>query len=214
MRDTRATCLHYLGVMPSMLMGAPEAAGDRDHSVRFGFGAGVDPKLHAAFEERFGFPLIEAWAMTETGAGAVIAANREPRRVGEACLGRPEAPDRGAHRSTTQDTRSSRNAPGELLVRRAGDDPRRGFFSGYWKNPEETAKAWEGGWFHTGDIVRQEPTGDMFFVDRKKNVIRRSGENIAAVEVESVLMRHPGGRRRGASPPCPTRSAATRSSPA
>ncbi len=189
-RDSKASCLHYLGVMPSMLMGAPEGVGERDHAVRFGFGAGVDPKLQAAFEARFGFPLVEAWAMTETGAGAVIAANREPRRVGEACLGRPEAPvevrviDEAGHEVEP-------GAPGELLVRRAGDHPRHGFFSEYWKNPGETAKAWEGGWFHTGDVVRQEPSGDMFFVDRRKNVIRRSGENIAAVEVESVLMRHP-----------------------
>jgi acyl-coenzyme A synthetase/AMP-(fatty) acid ligase len=80
---------------------------------------------------------------------------------------------------------------GELLVRRAGSDPRRGFFAGYFKNAQATDEAWQGGWFHTGDIVRRAPDGTMFFVDRKKNVIRRSGENIAAVEVESTLMRHP-----------------------
>jgi acyl-coenzyme A synthetase/AMP-(fatty) acid ligase len=80
--------------------------------------------------------------------------------------------------------------PGELLVRRAGDDPRFGFFDRYLKNPGETAKAWEGGWFHTGDIARQNPDGSYEFVDRKKNVIRRSGENIAAIEVEGVLNRH------------------------
>jgi acyl-coenzyme A synthetase/AMP-(fatty) acid ligase len=78
-----------------------------------------------------------------------------------------------------------------LLVRREGRDPRRGFFAGYFKNPEATDEAWADGWFHTGDIVRREADGSMFFVDRKKNVIRRSGENIAAVEVESALMRHP-----------------------
>ncbi|WP_116087610.1 AMP-binding protein [Tropicimonas sp. IMCC34011] len=190
-RESEATCLHYLGVMPSMLMGAPEGPGDRDHKVRFGFGAGVDPKLHAPFEARFGFPLMEAWAMTETGAGAVIAANREPRRVGEACFGRP-GPDLEVLIAGEDGAPVDPGAPGELLVRRAGADPRHGFFTCYWKNPGETASVWEGGWFHTGDIVRQEPSGDMVFVDRKKNVIRRSGENIAAVEVESVLMRHPG----------------------
>jgi acyl-coenzyme A synthetase/AMP-(fatty) acid ligase len=81
--------------------------------------------------------------------------------------------------------------PGELLVRHAGDDPRYGFFAGYLKDEEATAQAWEGGWFHTGDIVRRESDGALRFVDRKKNVIRRSGENISAVEVESVLMQHP-----------------------
>ena len=56
-RDAQATCLHYLGVMPSMLMGSEPNANDQNHHVKFGFGAGVDPKLHAAFEKRFGFPL-------------------------------------------------------------------------------------------------------------------------------------------------------------
>ncbi|KGF68313.1 AMP-binding protein, partial [Hoeflea sp. BAL378] len=187
--QSRATCLHYLGVMPSMLMGAPASDSDRDHSVRFGFGAGVDPRLHAGFEERFGFPLVEAWAMTETGAGAVICANQLPRRVGESCLGKP-GPDLDV-RIVDADGHDSPNGPGELLVRHKGADPRHGFFAGYFKNPEATEEAWAEGWFHTGDIVRREDDGSMFFVDRKKNVIRRSGENIAAVEVESTLMRHP-----------------------
>jgi acyl-CoA synthetase (AMP-forming)/AMP-acid ligase II len=186
-RASRATCLHYLGVMPSMLMGADPGPGDRDHSVRFGFGAGVDPKLHAPFEDRFGFPLIEAWAMTETGNGAVLAANRLPRRVGESCLGKPE----GGMEMRIVDDAGHEVAQGELLVRQKGPDPRKGFFAGYFKNDAATAEAWEGGWFHTGDIVRQEEDGNVFFVDRVKNVIRRSGENIAAVEVESALARHP-----------------------
>lgn len=187
---SRATCLHYLGVMPSILMALPEAPEDKAHSVRFGFGAGVDPKLQEGFEARFGFPLIEAWAMTETGAGAVIAAHTPDRPVGKSCLGRAEGWVQA--RIVTDDGRDAEaDEPGELLVRNSGDDPRYGFFSHYYKNDEATAEAWEGGWFHTGDIVRRDANGRFFFVDRKKNVIRRSGENIAAVEVESVLMRHP-----------------------
>lgn len=189
-RDSRATSLHYLGVMPSILMNAEPGADDRTHSVRFGFGAGIDPKLHLPFEERFGFPLIEAWAMTETGAGAVIAAHREPRKPGTSCLGRPD-PDVETRIVNEAGGEAGPNEPGELLVRHAGNDPRYGFFSEYYRNPEATAEAWEGGWFHTGDIVARDEEGMFFFVDRKKNVIRRSGENIAAVEVESVLMRHP-----------------------
>ena len=81
--------------------------------------------------------------------------------------------------------------PGELLVRWAGADSTFGFFKGYLKLPDVTAEAWAGGWFHTGDIVRCDDLGHMHFVDRKKNVIRRSGENISAVEVEGVLMQHP-----------------------
>jgi acyl-CoA synthetase (AMP-forming)/AMP-acid ligase II len=179
-RDSRATIIHYLGVMPAILMADAPSANDRAHTVRFGFGAGVDGKLHAPFEDRFGFPLIEAWAMTETGAGAVVAANQEPRHIGTYCFGRP-GPDI-EYRIVEH---------GELLVRHAGPDPRYGFFREYLKDPDATAEAWAGGWFHTGDVVRQSDDGSLHFVDRRKNVIRRSGENIAAVEVESALRQHP-----------------------
>lgn len=189
-RDSRATCLHYLGVMPSILMKAEPTEEDKAHNVRFGFGAGIDPKLHGPFEERFGIPLIEGWAMTETGAGAVIVANHEPRKRGTNCLGQP-GPDIEARVVADDGSEAAPGQPGELLVRHAGEDPRFGFFSEYYANPVATAEAWEGGWFHTGDIVMRDADGDFFFVDRKKNVIRRSGENIAAVEVESFLMQHP-----------------------
>ncbi|WP_299417188.1 AMP-binding protein [uncultured Sulfitobacter sp.] len=186
-RDSGATCLHYLGVMPSMLMGMPATQDDRNHSVRFGFGAGIDPELHSAFEERFGFALTEAWAMTETGAGAVICANRDPRHVGTSCIGWPD----DSVEVRLVDEAGQDGDHGELLVRHAGPDPRKGFFAGYFKNEAATDEVWQDGWFHTGDIVRRASDGTMYFVDRKKNVIRRSGENIAAVEVESALARHP-----------------------
>jgi acyl-CoA synthetase (AMP-forming)/AMP-acid ligase II len=187
--DSGATIVHYLGVMPPMLLGAPASARDRDHAVRFGFGAGVSPRLHAAFESRFGFPLIEAWAMTETGAGAAIIANREPRKVGSACVGRvgPEI----EYRVVDDDGRDvAAGQPGELLVRHSGDAPRFGFFREYLKDAAATEAAWAGGYFHTGDIVQLDADGDLHFIDRKKNVIRRSGENISAVEVESVILQH------------------------
>lgn len=189
-RDSGATIIHYLGIMPAMLLGAAPTRKDRTDRVRFGFGAGVDRKNHGPFEQRFGFPLLEAWAMTETGTAAAIIANREPRHVGTACFGQAEAAvdwrivdDSGADVSVDQ--------PGELLVRAAGEDPRRGFFAGYLKDAGATNEAWAGSYFHTGDIVRRDAAGNFYFVDRKKNVIRRGGENISAVEVESVLLQHP-----------------------
>ncbi|HVH75436.1 MAG TPA: AMP-binding protein [Stellaceae bacterium] len=186
----RASQVHYLGVMPPILMAAPASPRDREHQVRFGFGAGVDRNLHAAFEARFGFPLVEAWAMTETGAGAVVAANEEPRHVGSSCFGRPGA-DVAVRVCHEDGGEAAAEEPGELLVRHAGPNPRLGFFREYLKDRRATAEAWEGGWFHTGDIVRRAADGSLHFVDRKKNVIRRSGENIAAVEVEGVLQQHP-----------------------
>lgn len=189
-RVGEATCCHYLGVMPALLMAAAPSPDDRRHRLRFGFGAGVDPQLHRAFEQRFGFPLVEAWAMTETGAGAVVAANREPRKPGRACFGRP-TPELELRLLTDDGADAAPGQTGELLVRRAGADPRDGFFSHYHKDPQATAAVWRDGWFHTGDVVRRDADGDLYFVDRKKNLIRRSGENIAAVEVESELNRLP-----------------------
>ena len=188
--ESRATCLHYLGVMPSILMSLPPNDLEQKHQVRFGFGAGVDPKLQQDFETRFGFPLIEAWAMTETGAGAVISAHTPDRLIGRSCLGAPEGwVDTRIIDDDGNDV--SANTPGELLVRNNGGDPKYGFFTEYYKDPEATAEAWINGWFHTGDIVQKDTAGRIYFVDRKKNIIRRSGENIAAVEVESMLNRHP-----------------------
>lgn len=190
-RESRATIVHYLGVMPAILQNVPRSSLDRRHSVRFGFGAGVSSSLHAAFENRFGFPLIEGWAMTETGAGAVIIANRAPRKVGTACLGRAEA--RIEYRLVDERNEDvAAGQAGELLVRCAGPAPRFGFFRDYLKDPAATVEAWQGGYFHTGDIVSVDAEGDFHFIDRKKNVIRRSGENISAVEVEAVLLQHPG----------------------
>lgn len=190
-RESRATCFHYLGVMPAMLLSAPPSPeDDLSGRVRFAFGAGVDPRHQATFERRFGVPLIEAWAMTETGGGAWITANVEPRHVGSRCFGRaPEGLEWRIVAETGAD--AAVDEPGELLVRRAGPNPRFGFFGGYYKDAAATEAAWADGWFHTGDVVKVDAEGSFRFVDRLKNVIRRSGENIAAVEVESVLQQHP-----------------------
>ncbi|MBV8703989.1 MAG: AMP-binding protein, partial [Acetobacteraceae bacterium] len=124
-----------------------------------------------------------------TGGGAAVGATRPPRHVGEGCIGRAEplmetlvVDDTGAP--------CPPGVPGEFLVRAAGPDPRAGFFTEYLKDAAATAQAWAGGWFHTGDVVRADAEGYFYFVERKKNLIRRSGENIAAAEVESVLRRH------------------------
>jgi acyl-CoA synthetase (AMP-forming)/AMP-acid ligase II len=184
--STRATGIHYLGVMPAILLSLPTSPLDKAHQVRYGTGANVEPKHHAAFEQRFGFPLIEAWAMTETGSGAGMGADEEPRHVGSRCFGRVPPTvevrlvDEAGHDVTP-------GTAGEMWVRRAGSDPRLGFFSGYLKDPVATEQAWAGGWWHTGDMARLGADGCMFFVDRKKNVIRRSGENISALEVETLL---------------------------
>jgi acyl-coenzyme A synthetase/AMP-(fatty) acid ligase len=188
-RETGATIIHYLGVMPAILLSLPEEAGERDHSIVFGFGANVDPAQHQAFEERFGFPLIEGWAMTETGSGATIAANTSPHEPGRRCIGWPSNCEARVVDDAMNDLPDG--TPGNLIVRKDAATPRRSFFSGYYKDAETTEKSWKGGWFHTGDVVMRAEDGRFYFVDRAKNVIRRAGENIAALEVDSVVVKHP-----------------------
>jgi crotonobetaine/carnitine-CoA ligase len=185
---TGATIVHYLGVVPPLLLNQPVVPDERQHRVKFGVGAGVEPELHEAFEKRFGFPLLEAWGMTETGR--VMLVNREPRMIHTRAFGRPGG-GLEAKVVDEQDREVGRGTPGELLVRWGGPQgPRHGFFAGYLKDPRATEEAWRGGWFHTGDVVSQDADGMLYFVDRKKNIIRRAGENIAAAEIEAVLQAH------------------------
>jgi crotonobetaine/carnitine-CoA ligase len=62
---------------------------------------------------------------------------------------------------------------------------------GYWEDPAQTAAALAGGWLHTGDVVRRDAEGFFTFVSRKKDMLRRRGENVAAAEIENVLLAHP-----------------------
>jgi crotonobetaine/carnitine-CoA ligase len=185
--ETRASIAHYLGIIIPLLMNRPAGPGDRGHGVRFGIGAGVEPQLHAAFEERFGFPLIEVWGMTEMVR--VLLDNEAPRAIGTRAFGRP-VPGVDVRVVDEHDADVAAGQPGEMVLRHSAATPRKGFYSGYLKDEKATAEAWRGGWFHTGDTVRRGADGMLHFVDRKKNIIRRSGENIAAAEVEAVLQAH------------------------
>jgi crotonobetaine/carnitine-CoA ligase len=74
---------------------------------------------------------------------------------------------------------------GELLVRTPG------LFRGYLNRPDATAEAVRDGWFHTGDLARRDERGFLFFQGRKKDIIRRGGENVSATEIEEVIRSHP-----------------------
>ena len=186
-----ATIAHYLGVMPAILLSLPPQDDETNHRIKFAFGANCDPRHQLAFEKRFSIPLVEAWGMTETAGAGSIASCHEPRNPGTRCIGRPQS-QLDVCLLDESGAQVKGEGQGELLVRAIGPDPMKGFFSGYLKDPVTTQRAWEGGWFHTGDIVRRGPDGQYCFVDRLKNVIRRAGENIAALEVEAVILDVPG----------------------
>ncbi|MCK1394522.1 AMP-binding protein [Bradyrhizobium sp. 1] len=186
--SSRATIVHYIGAVPQALVALDRSDEERAHCVRFGFGAGLEPTIHRAFEERFGIPHLEVWGMTEVGRWT--ANDHEPRAIGMRAIGRA-VPPLEAKVVDEHQRDVPPGAEGELVVRLAGDDPRRGFFAGYLGDDAATEEGWRGGWWHSGDIVRRDESGVIYFIDRRKNMIRRSGENIAATEVETVLCRHP-----------------------
>lgn len=185
---SQATAIHYLGIMPPALFKQPEGPWEKQHQIRFGFGAGCDPSLHAAFEQRFGFALVEVWGMTETGR--FLPNNVDPRQTDTRAFGRARAPLE-VRVVDDHDADVPDGQPGELLLRAVGEDPRQGFFGGYLGDDEATRLAWRNGWFHSGDVVTRDASGMLFFVDRKKDMVRRSGENISAGEVEATLTVHP-----------------------
>jgi acyl-CoA synthetase (AMP-forming)/AMP-acid ligase II len=185
--NCRITAIHYQGVIPNVLLKLPPSPLERQHQVRFGFGAGIDSSQHAECEKRFGFPFVEFWAMSETGR--FITDNVEPRLTHTRAIGRA-VPGLDARAVDGNDNDVPDGQPGELVIRHTAGAPRKGFFSGYLKNEKATEEAWRNGWFHTGDQVTRDANGMFYFMDRMKNIIRRSGENIAAAEIEECLAVH------------------------
>jgi crotonobetaine/carnitine-CoA ligase len=104
--------------------------------------------------------------------------------VGTGCIGRA-VPGREARIVDEADNPVPPGATGQLVVRGAG------MMTGYFRDAEATREVFRNGWMHTGDLARMDEQGRIYFVGRSKDMIRRSGENIAAAEVERVLQLHP-----------------------
>ena len=172
-REVGATVFDYMGATLTMLWKQPPRADDADNPVRLGWGVPM-PEFAAGFEERFRLRLVEGYGMTDCGVPAYQPLG-EPRRPGS--CGRVVPP-----------YQVEIAADGEILVR--SEEP--GLLTlGYHGMPEATAEAFRGGWFHTGDYGRLDLDGWLYFLGRKKDAIRRRGENISAFEIEQVVESHP-----------------------
>lgn len=168
------TYFYCLGAMPTLLLRMPVDPMDREHKVRAIQCSAIPPMLHADLERRWGVPWFETFGMTETGADIRVRATDHDAMVGTGVIGHPTS------------YREASLAPDDELLLRG-----RGMMDGYLNNHEATAAAFAGGWFHTGDLASIDDCGAIRLVGRKKDMIRRSGENIAAREVEDVLQSHP-----------------------
>jgi crotonobetaine/carnitine-CoA ligase len=131
-------------------------------------------------EERFDFVAREAFGMTEIGT-ALFVPIEAADMTGLGSCGVPE-PFRECRIADENGDTLPIGAIGELLIRGPG------ILQGYYKKPEATAQAFHGDWFRTGDLFRQDERGYFYIVGRVKDMIRRSGENIAAREVEQVIL--------------------------
>ncbi len=128
--------------------------------------------------------MVELWGMTEMVR--CIFDNKKNRIIGKRCFGKP---DKSLEiKLYNAKTVNFLFKQGELLIRHNSKNPKKGFFTGYYKNNYETKKIWKNNWFHTGDIVKVDKFNNLYFVDRKKNIIRRSGENISSAEIEATLL--------------------------
>lgn len=178
------TFFYVLGTMPVFLLKQPPAPEvERGHRVRFVACSGIVPQLHAEYEARWGVPWREAFGMTETGVDLVVPVE-DTTCVGSGAVGRP-VPGKEARVVDPEGNALGSDQVGELCVRGAG------MMRGYWRKPEATAERLRDGWMHTGDLAYRDAQGYYHLVGRLKDMIRRTGENISAVEVEGVLAEHP-----------------------
>ena len=182
---SNATVFHYLGVMAALLLKNKKNKIENKNSLRIGVGAGIEPSLHKKFEKRFKVPMIELWGMTEMVR--CIFDNQKSRKIGKRCFGKVTY---GLETKVINKYGNEvLNSEGEFLIRFNKQKPKTGFFSMYNKNASASKAAWKNGWFITGDIVIKDKKGNHYFVDRAKNIIRRSGENISSSEIEQGLLK-------------------------
>jgi crotonobetaine/carnitine-CoA ligase len=183
-----ATIASILGSMGAMLANAPDTeAGQRCkgqiHTVR---GNPFTEEVKAIWRERFGakqvggngYGLTEAAVITSLAGGEYAAPGSSGTRI----------PDFDVRIVDNLDREVPAGTSGEIVVRPLRPDI---MFMGYWRRPEDTLKIMRNLWLHTGDIGKFDEQGFFYFVDRKKDYLRRRGENISSFEMEAAFARHP-----------------------
>jgi carnitine-CoA ligase len=175
-RETGSTtCSGLIGALSTFLKKEPARPNDGDNPLRICTLSPISEDT-TALARRFGFEFISGFNMTETSTPLVTDVNETVMQsCGRARTGM-ECRIVDAHDHEVPD-----GTIGELVVRSAVPWQ---LFKGYLGDPTATAEAWRNGWFHTGDLLWRDSEGRYYFVDRKKDAIRRRGENISSVEIE------------------------------
>jgi carnitine-CoA ligase len=181
-----ATVAFGIGAAAKAVLAAPASELDRRHRLRLAIFPPMDPDAQEAFEARFGVNLnCSAYGQTEITTIARL--NNEEARLARGSLGRPSSRI-DLELVDDNDYPVARGEVGEIVVR-----PRQPelIFQGYWKRPDATVAVLRNLWHHTGDLARFDERGILYFVDRKRDAIRRRGENVSSVELERAILKHP-----------------------
>jgi len=182
-RKYRATQFNYLGAVIPILEKHPEQPDDIDNTVRIAFGAGCPQAVMDRFEKRFGLTCMEGFGMTEIGIP--VHTTLYDRRPGS--CGKP-LPIYEIRLFDDLDNEVPAGDPGEIVFR-----PLEPFtmMLEYYNMPDKTLETYRNLWFHSGDLATRDADGYFYFVDRKKDALRRRGENISSFEVERAINTHP-----------------------
>lgn len=178
-RKHDAVEFNTLGAMISILLKQPPRSDDRDHPVRVVVDASCPPEIWEEFERRFGVRIVEWFGMADS-PGILM---NDVGKVG--AMGKPIA---GLKFRVVDENGDElpQGEVGELVFQHP-----QGRLTHYHKLPEATEEAYRGGWFHSGDLAVMDEEGFYYYKGRKKESIRRRGENISAWEIESVVNQHP-----------------------
>jgi carnitine-CoA ligase len=182
-RDCGATTTNLLGAMSSFLWSRPAQTEDRSHALRL-VSMSPLPAYTRAFEDRFGLRAVTNYGLSDFATVTSWRVDSPTSKLGS--IGTP----RSFFEVAVLDDDDLACAPGtigEIALRTR--EPWRAA-TGYYKMPEVTTTAYRNQWFHTGDRGWRDADGYFWFVDRKKDCIRRRGENVSSFEVEQVLARH------------------------
>lgn len=182
-REYEATTSSLMRTIPQILLSLPQRPDDRKNPLRLVV-ALLSPEIHLRFEERFNLTAVPSYSLTEDILSVIGPRDKSKRKLGS--CGLPLAPE--VHRLQIVD-----DSGASLPVGQTGEIVKRSptVMKGYFKNPEAAAKALKDGWLYTGDLGYLDEQGFLYFVDRKKDMVRRGDENISSEEVERVLNSHP-----------------------
>ncbi len=182
-RKYGCTEFNYIGGILPILLKAEPSPEDKNNPLRVMVGAGAPKDLSAEFEQRFDLKLVEGYGMSEIGIP--ITNYLRQRKLGSCGF---QHSDYDIVLMTDDGREAEANEPGELLIRPKTFN---GMMLEYYRMPEKTVEAWANLWFHTGDYLMRDEDGCFYFLDRKKDALRRRGENISSYEVEKEINDHP-----------------------